>query len=283
MAVSETDFLTKAEKSDRGTDTLGTSITWDSLTHEGSWRSRNDDSLCVEVEANGEKNSRYLMAVADGLGGFRRGDIASKTAIKTISEEFHRWNRGSADHFITRAIRTANQQVYDAAHMNPELANMQTTMTAVAVEQDMLVIGHVGDCRLYRVRGGQVELLTRDHSFAADLLRLHLISPEQVRQHPERNRLTRTVGSSPLLHVDVVRQGILPEDVFILCSDGLWSEVSEDAMKNAVQGSDPTRACEELIEQVLNGEAPDNITLIIFRIDRVRKHRFPFWPSLLRR
>jgi serine/threonine protein phosphatase PrpC len=282
MAASGTDVLTDMERMDRGTEGVGTSITWHSLTHPGSCF-KNDDAHCVEVEADGEATSRYLLTVADGLGGCRRGDIASQIAIKTITKEFHNWHGRSADRFVGRAVLSANQEVYDTPYVNYGLIHVETTVTAVAVEQDTMAIGHVGDCRLYRVRGGQAKLLTRDHSFAADMLRLHLITPEQVRQHPERNRLTRTVGSSPLLHVDVIRERIIPNDVFVLCSDGLWSEVAEDTMKNAVQDVDTTSACEKLVELALKGEACDNITVIVFRIVRVGRRTSPSWRCLLRR
>ena len=283
MVVSETDILKNIEMMDRGAESIGTSITWHSLTHGGSWRPRNEDAHCISIESEGEASSRYILALADGLGSLHGGEIASQTAIKSINEEFHNWNGGSPDRFVVRAVRSANQEVYNAAHVNTELANMQTTVTAVAVEQDTLAVGHVGDCRLYRIRGDQIELLTRDHSFASDLLSLHLISPEQVRQHPERNRLTRTVGSSPLLHVDVIRRKIIPDDIFVLCCDGLWSEVPEDAIKNIVQNADPVRACEELIELVLKGDALDNITVIVFRIVKVGQRRSSLWQSFLRR
>ena len=112
---------------------------------------------------------------------------------------------------------------------------------------------------------------------------MRLISAEQVRQHPERNRLTRTVGSSPLLHVDITKERIIPNDVFILCSDGLWSEVPEDAIKKTVQEVDPAGACEGLIKLALKGEASDNITVIVFRIVKVNKRHFSSWRNLLKR
>jgi serine/threonine protein phosphatase PrpC len=278
MVATETEAL---KSLDGGTDSAGTSVAFHSLTHEGSWRSRNDDAYCTEVKANPRDGSSYLFAVADGLGGFRRGDVASQTAIQTLTSEFCNWQGGSGDRFLTRAIRDANQKVYDDAHADPDQANMQTTLTAVAIEQDRLTVGHVGDCRLYRIRDEQTQSLTRDHSFANDLLRLHLISPAQVLHHPERNRLTRTVGCWPILHIDIIREKILAGDTYILCCDGLWAEIPENEINALVHEKEPAQACQALLDVALKRGAPDNITLIVFRIDRVGKNHFSTWRGLL--
>jgi protein phosphatase len=146
---------------------------------------------------------------------------------------------------------------------------MQTTATVVALEKDSMAIGHVGDCRLYRVRNGRVAMLTKDHSQAAELLRLHLVSPEEAQQHPGRHQLTRSVGSSPFLRVDLIKEKVNPGDTYILCSDGLWSEVSNEAMRDALLDNDIGKSLEELVGMVLNAGAPDNITGVLFRINKI--------------
>ena len=192
----------------------------------GLVRLHNEDAFCVL-----SKNNRGLFAVADGLGGHRGGSIASGIAIDTIKDEFTKWNGKSGDRFVVKAIQSANQEVFSTAQSHPELFSMQTTATVVALEKDSIAIGHVGDCRLYRVRKGHVTILTKDHSQAAELLRLHLISPEEAPQHPGRHQLTRSVGSSLFSAIDLVKEKINPGDSYILCSDGLWSEVSNDVIK----------------------------------------------------
>jgi protein phosphatase len=144
---------------------------------------------------------------------------------------------------------------------------MQTTATLVALENDSMSIGHVGDCRLYRVRNGRLNILTKDHSQAAELLRLHLISPQEAPEHPGRHQLTRSVGSSPFLRVDLVKEKTKPGDSFILCSDGLWSEVSDNVINDALLERDIEKSLEELVGKVLQAGAPDNITGILFRIN----------------
>ena len=242
----------------------GDSILCRAVTHKGLVRLHNEDAFCVLLD-----NSRDLFAVADGLGGHRGGSIASEMAIDTIKNEFTQWNGNNGDRFVVKAIQKANQEVFSTAQSHPELFSMQTTATVVALEKESLSIGHVGDCRLYRVRKGHVTVLTKDHSQAAELLRLHLISPEEAPQHPGRHQLTRSVGSSPFLRIDLVKEKTNPGDSFILCSDGLWSEVSNDVIIDALLDKDIEKSLEELVGMVLKAGAPDNITGIVFRIRKM--------------
>ena len=158
---------------------------------------------------------RHLLAVADGVGGHHGGATASRTALRAIMNEFLFWRGGSPERFISRAVRRANDEVFGEAHAHSELSNMQTTLTAVVLEHDTLAVGHVGDCRLYRSRRGHTELLTRDHTMASELLHLHLITPEQGLEHPGRHQLTRSLGSEPLLQIDVAKEKIMPGDTYL--------------------------------------------------------------------
>jgi protein phosphatase len=234
------------------------------VTHRGLVRLHNEDAFCFL-----SKENRALFAVADGLGGHRGGSIASQIAIDTIKIDFGKWNgKGKGnEHFVTKAIQNANLEIYNTAQSHPELFSMQTTTTVAALEKDSLAIGHVGDCRLYRIRNGHITILTKDHSQAAELLRLHLISPEEAPQHPGRHQLTRSVGSSLFLHVDLIKEKVKLGDTYILCSDGLWSEVSNDDIKAALLDNDIEKSLEELVGMVLSAGAPDNITGVMFRIN----------------
>lgn len=232
------------------------------VTHRGLVRLRNEDSFCVL-----SKNNARLFVVADGLGGHRGGSIASKMAVDTIQGEFETWNGKHSDRFVVHATQTANQAVFSTAQDHPELFSMQTTATTIVLDGGGLFAAHVGDCRLYRVRDGKVNVLTKDHSQAAELLRMHLISAESAQSHPGRHQLTRSVGSSPFLRVDLVKEKIKTGDSYILCSDGLWSEVSDNDVKKALSDKDIESSLEELIGKVLKAGAPDNITGILFRIN----------------
>ena len=267
---------------------VGVIVKWRAMTHQGLTRSQNEDAHWVthvlERKDDTESSSRYVFVVADGLGGHRGGAIASRMAIKAIKEEIHAWHGGDAERLVERAIQKANQKIFCVAQTDPELfQKMQTTITLVVLENDSLVCGHVGDCRLYRMREGQAEILTRDHTMANDMLQIHLISAEQAASHPGRHQLTRSVGGDPFLRTDVFRQQARPGDTYLLCSDGLWSELKSEEIRSALEGADVSRECENLVRFALSGGAPDNITAIMFHIDVVGKQAAsPFsWRSLL--
>jgi protein phosphatase len=253
---------------------VGVIVKWRAITHQGLLRSQNEDAHwvahAVKVKTETESASRYLFAVADGLGGHRGGAIASRMALKSVKDEFHRWHGEAADRLVSRALQQANLNVFSVAQSDPELfQKMQTTLTVVALNQDSLTAGHVGDCRLYRLRDGRIELLTRDHSMANDLLKLHLISAEQASQHPGRHQLTRSVGAAPFMNADIIHEQMLPGDTYLLCSDGLWSELTPEEIQVTIQENDVSAACEKLVRFAMRGGAPDNITAIMFRIETV--------------
>ena len=231
------------------------------MTHRGLVRLHNEDSFCVETKEN-----CHLFAVADGLGGHRGGSIASEMAIDTIKNEFEKWNGKGKEKFAVKAINNANMEVFNTSQSHPELFNMQTTATAVVLEKDSLAIAHVGDCRLYRVRNGRAAILTKDHSQAAELLRLHLISEKDAPQHPGRHQLTRSVGSSPFLRVDLVKEKTNHGDTFALASDGLWSELDPLDIRDALLDDNIEKSLEQLVAMVLKAGAPDNLTAVIFRV-----------------
>jgi PPM family protein phosphatase len=239
----------------------GDSVLCRAVTHRGLVRLHNEDAFCVL-----SKENYHLFGVMDGLGGHRGGNIASEIAAATIKDEFEKWNGKGKEKFVVRAIQRANQEVFSTAQSHPELFNMQTTATIVAMEKDSLAIGHVGDCRFYRVRNGRITLLTKDHSQAAELLRLRLISPKDALQHPGRHQLTRSVGSSPFLRVDLIKEKTNHGDSFILCSDGLWSELQLLDIRDALLDDNIEKSLEQLVGRVLKAGAPDNLTGIVFRI-----------------
>ena len=281
---------TVMQPADRAPNLVGVIVKWRAITHQGLMRSQNEDAHWVAHSLDGktgtESASRYLFAVADGLGGHRGGAIASRMALQSVKEEFHRWQGGPADRLVGRALQQANQKVFCVAQTDPELFHkMQTTLTVVALDRSSLTVGHVGDCRFYRVRNGRIELLTRDHTMANDLLQLHLISPEEASQHPGQHQLTRSVGGEPFLKPDIVREQTLPGDTYLLCSDGLWSVLTQEEIRTTLQENDTSSACEKLVRFALRGGAPDNITAIVFRIETIGTRTAPqsSWWTFFRR
>ena len=249
----------------------GITLTWRAVTHQGLMRQNNEDSFCVEVDNKVSPASRFLFVVADGLGGHGGGDVASKMALNTVRDEFIGWNGSPAERLLDRALRNANQAVFGEAQVHHEYSKMQTTLTAVVVEQGSLTVGHVGDCRLYRARDGLIDIMTKDHSMANELLKMHMISLEQAESHPGRHQLVRSVGGEPFLRTDVFRENVISGDMYLLCSDGLWGQVSPEDIKSAMVENNADLVCERLVRKALKAGAPDNISAIAFRVDSTSK------------
>jgi PPM family protein phosphatase len=162
---------------------------------------------------------------------------------------------------------------------------MGTTLTALTLSGREALIAHVGDSRAYRVHGGQCTQLTSDHSRAAEMVRMKLITPEQAANHPNRSMLTRSLGGEPAVQIDLIRQPIEDKDVLVLCSDGLWDLVSraEIAEVCGAIGSStfptPNEAAPHLIDLALKRGAPDNVTVLLVRVTSA----LPFPPALAKR
>ena len=235
------------------------------LTDVGCVRTNNEDAVGSWPHEDG-----LLFAVADGLGGYNAGEFASTLALEVLAREMERapgtWAVGKR---LRRAIQEANLEIYNKAITVPELGGMGTTITATTLIGASIVTAHVGDCRLYRLRDGGIDVLTRDHTMAQDLLQFHLISPEQATDHPGRHQLTRSVGGEPFLNADILTGKTLPGDTYLLCSDGLWSELTDGEIQDMLGENDISSACEKLVRIALGGGAPDNITAIVFRIEKI--------------
>lgn len=162
---------------------------------------------------------------------------------------------------------------------------MQTTLTVVALDTDSLTVGHVGDCRLYRVRNECLELLTRDHIMAHDLPGQYPIAPERISHDPECHQLTRSIGGDLFVKADILREQTLPGDTYLLCSDGLWSELSKEEILITMQEKEISEAGEKLVRFALRRGAPDNVTAIIFRVEAIGTPGSPqfSWKTFLRR
>jgi protein phosphatase len=167
---------------------------------------------------------------------------------------------------LRQAVQAANLRVCALAHGgDPALRSMQTTLTALVLAGRQGFLAHAGDARVYLLRGGSVTQLTGDHSEAAELLRLRLITPEQARNHPRRSVLTRALGGNPLMRPDFQRLPVEPDDRFLLCTDGLWGEVAPEALADAASG-DPEAACRQLMALALDAGGGDNVSLHVVHV-----------------
>jgi PPM family protein phosphatase len=222
-------------------------------SHPGRRRRRNEDSFVVAPP---------LFAVADGMGGARAGDIASRLAATTVREE----HGDRVD--VAELIREANRRVFERARDDASASGMGTTMTVALVEGDQVTIGHVGDSRAYRLRENALEQLTEDHSLVAELVRSGKLSPEEAETHPQRSMITRVLGTDPDVDADTFTVEAQPGDVFLLCSDGLTTMVEENHIVDVVNRhrGDLERAAKQLISDANRSGGEDNVTVVFFEI-----------------
>ena len=220
-------------------------------TDVGLVRERNEDACFVGEDC---------CAVADGMGGHRAGEVASRMAILAVEEELSL--SGPADFDIVRCIKHANSVVIDASRHADALEGMGTTLTVATVARGTLRIGHVGDSRAYLLTEDGIEQLTDDHSVVGEMLRSGLISAEEAASHPKRHAITRALGFFDDLEVDVGEWPVRPGDVAVLCTDGLHDLVRPDEIAAAFgRSDDPSSACGELIALARSRGGHDNITI----------------------
>jgi serine/threonine protein phosphatase PrpC len=243
----------------------------------GPNRSNNEDAVLARLDPP-------LFAVADGLGGHHAGEVASRIAIETLTAS--RPDPARPERWLRQALNSANLAIWNHGHGNVGEFDLQTTATALLVAGADAVIGHVGDCRAYLVRDGVAEQWTSDHTRAMEMLRLRIITPEQAVHHPARSQLTRSLGAELFVSVDVVRRQLRKGDCIVLCSDGLWSELSREEIAETVGASaDPAVAAESMIRVALSRDAADNVSVVVVRVveplvatSTVRGRRWLPWP-----
>jgi len=240
-------------------------IEFHTLSDAGPTRDNNEDH-CAAVVLAGEGGSTLLLIVADGLGGHKAGEVASRLAVETVIAEAEREGSPLGERFLSRAVQAANLAVFNHGHDDPDCFNMQTTISTIALQQDRLLLAHVGDCRVFRVRQGQIQQLTTDHTRITEMLRMRLITPEQALRHPARNMLTRSLGADLILQVDTLRERALSGDIYVICTDGLWNEVSSEEIRRAVSDQPVQGACERLLALGAERGASDNMTIGVARV-----------------
>jgi serine/threonine protein phosphatase PrpC len=233
---------------------LGRSI---GRTDPGRRRHRNEDHFVCEPP---------LFAVADGMGGAQAGEVASGLAAAVL-EEADGEERG--EERVSSLIQEANRRVFQRSSEDLAASGMGTTMTVALVDmsEGKIAVGHVGDSRAYRVRGGELEQLTEDHSLVGELLRSGKLSPEEAESHPQRSVITRALGTEPDVDVDTFSVPVAAGDLYLLCSDGLSSMISDKEILSVLGDSDDLEdAARALIDAANDGGGEDNITVVLFEI-----------------
>ena len=236
----------------------------------GCLRQNNEDSFGYwepEDDRLFQRKGR-LAIVADGMGGYEGGQEASRLAVETLVAVYRDFSGDDPQAALIEGLQTAHEQIRQYSFDHPELRGMGTTCTAAAIVQDALYYVHVGDTRLYLIRQGHITKVTRDHSYVGRLVESGIISAEEAENHPQRNILTAALGTNPDLVMDSSRQPepLHPEDVLLICTDGLWGQVRDPEILDMVDNKSAEQAGRRLIDLARERGGPDNITVEILRM-----------------
>ena len=237
------------------------------ITDTGSVRSQNQDYYYMELVEPGVA----VAIVCDGMGGAKSGNIASRLAVDTFlsamrSSPLERW-RTEPEAVLASAADQANEVVHYRAGIDPNCRGMGTTMVAALVIGGTAYLLNIGDSRAYLVREDGIARITRDHSVVEALVARGEITPEQARQHPQKNLITRALGSEAKVRADLFRQKLSSGDVLLLCSDGLVNMVSDqELLYEVIHGGAIEDCCRRLLDMTLSRGAPDNVTIVLLQM-----------------
>jgi len=247
-------------------------LSYAELSSPGTVRESNED--CVgfwQPQTLQEKVSQgAVAALADGIGGVNLGAVASRLAVETCLASFQEAGvEQSAQSLMTRMFQAANLAVYDKGKENSDRRRMATTLCLVLLRHQEIVVGNVGDSRVYLVRKGEIRQLTTDHSYAGMQQKLGLISAQDARTSMHRSALTSCVGQDAQIRVDLKPTAVLPGDRVVLCSDGLYLQVSDAEIADTVSRLSPAQACRQLVALAESRGAEDNLSIQVINIREV--------------
>lgn len=241
------------------------------LTDPGRMREQNEDSIAMAPEAG-------LVVVADGMGGHRAGEVASRLAVEAIQRhvvntlaEVGANSIGSIEVALVRdAIQQANQAIYAHARANPEYAGMGSTVVVTLFYDDKLCVGHVGDSRLYRFRDTILEQVTEDHSVVQELVSRGLVTAEEARQSISKNLVTRALGVDSGVEADISEHDVYDDDIYLLCSDGVNDVLADGDIEMMLteHGRNLETTARRMVDIANERGGPDNISVILVRAQR---------------
>lgn len=241
-----------------------------SVTHPGRVRSHNEDSIVTDAEIG-------LAVLADGMGGYNAGEVASGIAVAMIAAEMKKsladvkageLDGSSAEKLLSAHAVKANAAIYQAAQTDEQYSGMGTTLVAALWYDNRMAVGHIGDSRLYRLRGDVLEQVTRDHSLLQEQIDNGMITREQARFSQNRNLVTRAVGIDPEVDAEVHTYPVQLGDIYLLCSDGLSDMVTDEDIQNTLASlrANLPLAAEQLVQQANDNGGRDNVSVILVRV-----------------
>jgi len=248
----------------------------------GRARSNNEDSVALD-------NDVALAVLADGMGGYNAGEVASNMATSFIRTELGRWLREAQSHASDAEVRramdicvdNANRAIFNAANSNPQYAGMGTTLVVAVFRENRLLVGHVGDSRAYRLRAGRLQQISRDHSLLQEQIDAGLITPEQAAFSANKNLVTRAVGVEDTVLLETHQHDVQPGDTYLMCSDGLSDMLDDASIGQVLLAHDSlTAASQALIDAANDAGGKDNISVVLVRASGgaspAKRFRWPF-------
>ena len=236
---------------------------------------KNNEDYCMGEIIQTEADCIGIFALADGMGGHKKGEVASKIAVDSIID-FLKENilkscgikMDYLDDVIKQGYNYANQKIFDKVSEDSSCEGMGTTLVVAVIYKDDMIMANVGDSRGYLLHNDEFRRITRDHSVVEELVNANLITEEEARVHPRRNQITRAMGAEEIIIVDIFREKVEKGDMILLATDGLTGCVGDEDIKNIIkQDKDIKEICEDLINQANDNSGKDNISVILSKID----------------
>jgi len=249
---------------------LKTALEIATATHSGMVRSHNEDSIAADGEAG-------LAVLADGMGGYNAGEVASGIAVEYIKTEMKKQLSGkkpedldepSVQKLIAEHSARANAAIYQSAQSQPQYSGRGTTLVVALWHDNRISVGHVGDSRLYRLRDGKLSQVTRDHSLLQEQIDSGMITKEQARHSQNKNLVTRAVGIDPVVETEVHTYPVQVGDIYLMCSDGLNDMVTDEDIELTLSSlaANLQLAAQQLIQQACDNGGRDNVSVILVRV-----------------
>ncbi|WP_178196634.1 Stp1/IreP family PP2C-type Ser/Thr phosphatase [Ligilactobacillus sp. Marseille-Q7487] len=234
----------------------------------GQKRTKNEDSCGYFINQKG----LALALVADGLGAYQAGEIASKNAVSHLGEKFEKTDfetTSQATVWLEKQTEIENQDLLLQASQNQDLTGMATTLVGALILPDEIIVANLGDSRCYLLRDNQITQLTEDHSFVNELVKRGEISKEEAKTHPNKNLIMRTLGVDEKAHLDIKFLEGQAQDILLLCTDGLTNMVDDQEISTILSSDTPLEAkAKELVRQANQAGGLDNITVLLCRLDK---------------
>lgn len=231
-------------------------------TDAGKVRERNEDLVYVPDQSVVEGSDVVILALADGMGGHDRGEVASRAAIDTLLDHFASADNDDPVLLLKQAYRAANKSIFEDGSAKGEHSIMGTTLVAAVIRDDDLTIGNVGDSRAYLARAGRLNQITADHSLVAEQVKMGVMTEDEARGSSHKNIITRAIGHRERVEVDIFEIKLLPEDRLFLSSDGIHDFIEDEEMLGILTSNEPEAASKELIARALAAGSTDNVSAV---------------------